>query len=367
MLYKDFQPSVPSPTLEEKQYAYDRWREAYEQGEETPAEATEIWERRSQVAEELCRFMRSDTKEIVAKMLPGDMPLTLEKMMDILHVYYWWNLDKLEPVDCFEELLEDLTDERFVEAVEIMHREFPEYCPRRLYGTGSDGRHCESQSGIDCLRWDVALTRTSEETEALLASPYARADKLNMMFYEALYGDDDDYGETPYDLDDAEEDLERSPVTLNREPDTHTLQLMLGQHAIRRLSDAGADDIEALDATAVIELEKTLRDQDYHRMIEYTRYRKAGGEFKGFLRELTRGFLNDKKFMKMLVDDFGAPGVKLKQLSLAERDTLTKRYIAENYDEFERLEAFYLLKEEGSSPSYRRRMAEDHFPRNQRT
>ena len=130
MIDREFEPSVPPVTAEEMRRAYHMWKLAHDSGQEAPDEVYEIWNRRDQVAREYSKFVRDDTAEIVEKMLPAGTPLTMARLMDILHVYYWWSLDESSPVDCMEEFLKDLDDGRFAEAVEVIHDEFRDRCYR---------------------------------------------------------------------------------------------------------------------------------------------------------------------------------------------------------------------------------------------
>lgn len=360
MIYKDFEPSSTYPSPEEIGQAHSRQRQAILHGKEIPEDALDIYARMDAYTREFTEFMRSDTKEIIAKMLPEGTPLTLSKLMDMLHVYFWWDMEigMREPIEYFENLIKDFDDERFAEAVEVVHSEFAEDCHKHKYDYDSESDSCESSSGMDCYVWYVSLNESPQAVDRIMQDPWQRADKLNMMFYESLHGDEEDYGETPEDEDIAEE----SRIIYNMEPRTHTLQTMLGQHAVQRLVEAGADDIEAMDATAVLDLEQDLRSTDYEMYASYKEFRDVGGDLESWTRVHAQAILEDEKLMEVIVEDFAWPGINLANLSNGAQKALVARYIAENHDDLEKLEVLYQLQEEGISPFYRRRMAEDNFP-----
>lgn len=364
MLYKDFEPSIPWPTAEEMEHAYGLLHEAVIHGNETPEEANEIYARMDQLTRERAIFMRDDTKEIVEKMLQDGVPMTLSLMMDMLHVYFWWDLREGEPVDYIEDLLKDLNESQFAEAVEVLHTEFSERCHRHTFNYESESGHCESRSGMECFRWNLAVNKTEEEVKEILRSPSERADKLHMMFFEAIHGEDDEdeYGETPEDREIDDEHY----TPMNREPDTHTLQLLLGQHAVQRLVNAGIeDDVEVMDAIAVLELERSMRGQTWD-LERYELHRESGGDLESYIQKESEEILANQERLQMLITAYMSPVITLQDLSKSEQGLFVTQYMVEEREAYEQLEILYLLKAEGISPFYRRRMAEDTFPADQR-
>jgi hypothetical protein len=364
MLYKDFEPSSPWPSPEEVNNAHALLKEAVRSGTSTPQAANDIFTRYDQAAHEQAVFMRDDTQEIIDKMLPQGTSLTVDKMMDMLHVYFWWKFDigLVEPAEYFEDLLRDLDTERFAEAVDLIHAEFAEDCYKHRYDYESESDTCMSPSGMECFTWYVSLNNP-DTVQSIIDDPWERSDKLKSMFFESIFGDEDEFGESP---DDESMLSDEMIIDLNIEPRTHTLQRMLGQHAIRRLVEAGVEDIEAMDATAVLGMEEDLRSVHYDTYTDYKVSRDAGNDLDAYLHSYARLLMQDKKSMKVIVEEFAGPGIKLSQIPTRERKDLVKRFIIENRDDFEKLETIYQLKEHGISPFYRRRMSEDNFPADER-
>lgn len=359
MLRRDFQPSQPAVTSEEMQHVLDFY--LANTGSEPPQDVYDIMVRDDQNRREFSAYMREATHEIVEKMLPPSEPLTLRCLMDMLHVYFWWHNHAAEPLECIEDLLQDLNDTRFTEATKVLHDAFRDECMSHYYDSESGSQYCESVSGMDCLQRYQELTGGTPIDE-LLGSPSSRAHALIMLLGDALNDLEDDDDEPDWDDLDMFEYLRSSNSVTNSR-----LYSLLGQHAVARLTDAGLSDLEAMEATYVLDQEKQMRAGQGMNHQKYSEHRQNGGDLESYLRSVVIKLLKKPDELAEAMRDYGYYGINSADLTSIQYEDIVVRYIAEIRERGEYLEAMYQLQNEGISPYFRRRMAEENFPADQRS
>lgn len=357
-LRKDFQPSVPAVTPEEMRFASD-WI-GQNLGQPSTPEVKEIFSRYEQVAKERGLYMRDDTKEIIAKMLPAKKPLDMSTIMDIVHVYYWWDDDAEEPANSVTHFLRDLDDRRFAEAVEVLHEEFRDLCAE---SQDLDEPVCTSNSGMACLQREISW-RGEDGKANIMAKPFLRADAVaNMLIGLDLCGyifDEDMRDEDAAELLEQDDDWDDE---LPPKRPLHSLADMLSRHAIERLVEAGCDDIEAMGVTYVMENEAVLREQAGIAGEAYINLRNKGVSFEQFIAEvLPAEYLQNEYVLKIFTESQLGDEVSIDELSQNEKEAVVRRGIEEMMDSLEARESYYQLHEFGISPYYRRRFGEELFP-----
>lgn len=356
-LRSDFEPSVPNPTSEEMQYAHDSIVAIANHNAQTlPPGVPEIFERRNQVARELSQYLREDTSEIAQKMLPEGEPVTMDRIMDMLHVYYWWDVYADDPVNCLPELLADLDDSQFSQAVEVLHDEFRDLCAET---NGLGEPLCASGSGMECLQ--QSIEDFGDDAAKTIASANDRSEALTYLLtgidFSKWHFDQEFLEDDANDIDD-DSFMEDSEISDVQKRTCHSFAEMLGRRAVERLVEAGLDDIEALEVSRVFSIEHELREMGDVYGERYAEFRNAGGSSDEFLAILVKERLRSSFFSTLYARD--VPDVE--SLSDEEKRDIARRSVEEDQRSFELLEAYYQLDEHGISPFYRRQFSEDHFP-----
>ena len=361
-LRQQFVASVTPPTPEEMQRAHDAVVTSARTHEDSlPTEIEDILDRREKVASEFAAYMREDTSEIVARMLPANEPLTLDKVMDMLHVYFWWDLNSDDPVHYLTDLLEDLDDVRFAQAVEILHNEFRDLCAE---AQDLSKPVCTSESGAKCLRKSIQLY--GDEYKKTMASKHQRASALTAMLMGI------DFSQWHFDQEFLEEDADEMlyEETTPRPPrrPCHSLAEMMGRRAVERLIESGLDDIEAMEVNRVIGIDGELRKwgSAYDEDRAYTTFRNNGGTFEDYLQIIARERLASDIFFDLYAHQLVSDEAELEALPDDKKWAIAQATVQEDIRQFELLEAYYQLEEHGYQPFYRRQFAEDHFPREER-
>lgn len=356
MLRKDFQPSREFPTRDEMVYAQDVLTKF--ELEDIPQDAVELWERADVYRRELAAYMREDTREIVERMLPDGDALTLSSLMDIIHVYYWWKNTYEEPAEALGDFLQDLDESRFFAVAELLHEEFRDLCAQAREARTPT---CKRTSVRICLQ--KSIVSYGDNPADTYASASRRADALTTVlegidFSEEIFQSDIAYADADELLDQEDSDYEVAP----EEPRSlHSFAELLGRHAVNRLIEAGIDDLEAMAATHVIDTESGLRFKGHAFGEDYMIFRNEGGTLQEFLHRIFIGGKLDQLVMS-IVEDEGA----VQNMTDVQKEGILTRFLEETWDEWELLEDYYQLEENGIAPYYRRKFAEEVFPRSLR-
>jgi hypothetical protein len=268
-------------------------------------------------------------------MLAGDKPLTFNDMLSMLHVYFWWNDAHDTPADYLNDLLEDLDEHRFKEAVGLLHTNFTSLC------SVSEEESCLEADGFGCFK---AWLRKTEEIE-LLNNKRERAEAVTFWLDGILDEEDDD-----------------------EIPDTDKLAHHLGTYAVQALIEAGIDPVEATYARHVLDMEEERRvnmpdeaDRD-----DYALYRAQGKGYEEAQHEYWPEKLCTTRSFRKLMREYEDVPPEAAGWDVMRKRALAKRFIAENPDFFQSIEDTYQLEENGVTPAYVRRFAEEMFPPGQR-
>lgn len=351
---------MPDVTPEEMKLVFDR--NDHNQDQSETAEVSEILSRFEQIMKERSLYMRDSTKEIITKMLPADQPLDMPIIMDILHVYYWWDNTDEEPANCITHFLRDLDDSRFAEAVEVLHEEFRDLCAE---SQELEEPICTSKSGMACLRRGIMYE--ADSGQRILAKPFLRAEQVSNMLIglelSSYIFNEDMLGDDASELLDGDFDDDFADIPNRPKRPLHSLADMLSRHAVERLVEAGCDDIEAMGATYVIENEAELRSQTSEAADEYRKLRNSGVSFEQYVAEvLPAQYLQNDYILKSFTEAQYGDEVSVADLSTADKEAVINRGIGEIRDCLEAWENYYQLSEFGISPYYRRRFGEEMFP-----
>lgn len=275
------------------------------------------------------RYWRKSTSEIPERMLQPGVPMTIEDIYAMLHVYYWWDDEHCEPEESLKNLLDDLSESRFLEAVSVLHTEFADFCRFRA----KKRKPCSQENPTACY------TKLKKKKE-----------KYGL-------GDDDSRSEYLSELLDNFDDEE----LLGDDP-RNGLGERLRLYAVRKLLEAGVDKLEAHDAPNVLEIEGDRRAVTGKGI--YTWYHDhllAGGDLESYLHDvLPRKLLKDG-FLASLRWEFEdlPPLEDMKQWDESKQIALARRAIMSLRDYYGLVEVTEDWTQRGVIPPYLYRLRPD--------
>lgn len=316
-----------------------------------PENVTEILSRAQTHTDEFYAYTRESTALIPQAMLREGEPLTMDGIMQMLHMYYWWEESWQTPNFCIEELLKDLDDARFIEAIRVLHDTFADSCAILLYNDDESGNEAEdmercTRDGHECFRAYLA----EHVREAVLPYDWSIRNldvSAVTSWLEPLLEDTDE-----------ESDDDQSQ--------RQTLIGMLGDYAIRALTQAGIDPIEAGYVANVMQREEDRRWQLTGLFEDYATYRHAGGDFESALTNYFPNMLVRPEHFSLVTVSYEDLPADANNWQTEKKLALARRFIQEQRDHYYQLEDDYLLEHSGFSPFYRRAFAEDFWPPEQR-
>ena len=353
-----FVPSVPLVTVDERRWARgylneQLWAEGRILGTpiELPPDVTDIFDRDSLIAREHSLHDRDRTAEIPERMLDDSKPMTIDDVVKILHVYFWWSDVELGPARHLQNFLEDLNDERFIEATRLMHSTFTSYCETTFHSPKSS----KPVDGFECFkRYIKKYSLNDESIETVLAS----GRKRGLMAAEWLYNivKFEDEGTYPYEDDDNADDY----GNVYREPSLTVLVREIGK---KLLVSAGVDDMGASYLDVVLDTETNRRFQHGSELSNiYTTFRDNGGTPETANEYLAQIISENPELFMNIVKEYEDVPISAFQWSSEKRFALARRHISANADLFRLYETSYQWRELGALPTYVHLFAEEKFP-----
>lgn len=353
--FDEFVPTVADVTPEERRYAINALDENRKHGntlEALPPDVHDIFARWQIVSDERSLYNRDDTCEIPKRILDPSKKITIDDILGMLHVYYWWNEDSEEPQDYLEDLLADLDDKQFKEAARALHGEFPELC--QSVSEGLIGSVCRKKDGYKCFIRATQSYHSKQETASVLASPKQRAEEV-MSWLEEVDADAESIE------DDFDERLTTYEAAAGRQVmKPHGLAHLLGDYATKKLLQAGADEIEAADAPNILGLESDRRDAWRD---DYSAFRDGGGTFDQFIHDfLPNEYVENSGKFEFVTEEFEDLPDDAIEWPTEKKIALARRFTAANRDFYFLNEVSYQSRTNGIVPPYHYRFATHLFP-----
>ena len=294
---------------------------------ETEARVNEIMQRNFAAQANRDSYWRKSTAEIPEKMLRPGESLTIDDIYAMLHVYYWWDDAQYDPEESLNELFDDLSESRYLEAVAVLHTEFADFCRYRQKKRAP----CAQEDPVTCY---AKLKKKYEK----YGDEYSRREVLSHLLGH---------------YDDEELLDEDSRIGLGER---------LRQYAVRKLLEVGMDELEAHDAPNVLELERDRRDAPGHRRDAWYRdHILSGGNLESYLRdELPKRLLNNG-FLKSAHYEFEdlPPLSEMKLWDESKQIALARRAIESSRDYYASVAITEDWVEHGIIPPYLYRLRPD--------